>query len=56
MLEHGADVRLIQEILGHAELSTTKIYTRVSIQHLGRAHEQTHPGANLGHRPRSGDG
>jgi integrase/recombinase XerD len=50
MLEHGADVRLIQEILGHAELSTTEIYTRVSIQHLKRVHERTHPGAKLGRR------
>ncbi len=45
MLEGGADVRLIQEILGHAEMSTTAIYTRVSIRHLKRVHDATHPGA-----------
>lgn len=45
MLEGGADVRLIQEILGHAELSTTAIYTRVSVRHLKRVHDATHPGA-----------
>ncbi len=48
MLEGGADVRLIQEILGHAELSTTEIYTRVNIKHLKAVHARTHPGANLG--------
>jgi integrase/recombinase XerD len=45
MLEGGADVRLIQEILGHAEMSTTAIYTRVSIRHLKRVHDATHPAA-----------
>jgi integrase/recombinase XerD len=45
MLEHGADVRLVQEILGHADMSTTAIYTRVSIQHLKRVHDATHPAA-----------
>ena len=47
MLEGGADVRLIQEILGHAELSTTEIYTRVDITHLKAVHARTHPGATL---------
>jgi len=45
MLEGGADVRLIQEILGHADMSTTAIYTRVSIRHLKRVHDATHPAA-----------
>lgn len=43
MLEAGADVRYIQEILGHAELSTTAIYTRVSIGKLQEVHRRTHP-------------
>jgi integrase/recombinase XerD len=47
MLEHGADIRVIQEILGHAELSTSEIYTRVSIGHLKAVHDRTHPGARL---------
>jgi integrase/recombinase XerD len=47
MLEGGADVRLIQEILGHVELSTTQIYTRISIRHLKAVHDTTHPGARL---------
>jgi integrase/recombinase XerD len=45
MLEGGADIRHIQEILGHAETSTTAIYTRVSIRHLKQVHDATHPAA-----------
>ena len=47
MLEGGADVRVIQQILGHVELSTTEIYTRVSIKHAKAVHEATHPAARL---------
>ena len=47
MLEGGCDVRLLQEMLGHAEMSTTAIYTRISIKHLKRVHDQTHPAAKL---------
>jgi len=43
MLEGGADVRLIQEILGHASLESTEVYTRVSIRHLSAVHAATHP-------------
>ena len=47
MLENGADIRHIQEMLGHASLKTTQIYTQVSIRNLKEVHSQTHPGANL---------
>ncbi len=47
MLEHGADVRVIQEILGHARLTTTQLYTRVSIRLLKAVHTATHPAAAL---------
>ena len=47
MLENGADVRFIQQQLGHAELSTTQIYTQVSIRMLKQVHTATHPGATL---------
>lgn len=45
MLEGGADVRWIQAMLGHAELSTTAIYTQVSIRTLQAVHAATHPAA-----------
>jgi integrase/recombinase XerD len=43
MLENGADIRYIQALLGHADLSTTEVYTRVSIQQLKAVHDKTHP-------------
>ena len=45
MLEDGADIRFIQAMLGHAELSTTQIYTQVAIRQLQLVHASTHPGA-----------
>jgi integrase/recombinase XerD len=45
MLENGADIRVIQEMLGHAKLSTTELYTRVSINLLKQVYLATHPGA-----------
>jgi len=47
MLEGGADVRYVQEMLGHAKLETTAIYTRVAISKLRQVHAATHPGARL---------
>jgi integrase/recombinase XerD len=47
MLENGADIRYIQEMLGHVELSTTQIYTQVSIRKLQAVHALTHPTAKL---------
>jgi len=43
MLENGADIRFIQAILGHSSLTTTEIYTRVSIHKLKEIHRATHP-------------
>lgn len=43
MLENGADIRFIQAMLGHADLSTTQIYTQVSIRQLKEIHTATHP-------------
>jgi integrase/recombinase XerD len=47
MLERGADIRFIQVMLGHADLSTTQVYTKVSIGKLKEVHDATHPGATL---------
>jgi integrase/recombinase XerD len=47
MLEGGADVRFVQQMLGHAKLETTEIYTHVSIRQLKAVHSATHPAARL---------
>lgn len=43
LLQNGADIRYVQELLGHAYLSSTQIYTRVDISYLKKAHAQYHP-------------
>ena len=50
MLENGADIRFIQEMLGHADLTTTEVYTRVSITKLQQIYQATHPAELLGPR------
>jgi len=51
MLEHGADVRIIQQLLGHSKLETTQIYTEVSIKLLQETHARTHPASIAVEKP-----
>ena len=55
MMENGADLRSLQEFLGHARLNTTQIYTHVSIKRLQEVHRKTHPAkpANANDKPDS---
>jgi integrase/recombinase XerC len=43
MLDRGADIRAVKEILGHENLSTTQIYTHVSIERLKSTYKKAHP-------------
>ena len=47
MLQSSGDLRAVQELLGHANISTTQVYTRLDFQHLAKAYDAAHPRAKL---------
>ncbi len=48
MLESSGDLRAVQELLGHANLTTTQIYTHLDFQHLAKVYDAAHPRAKRG--------
>lgn len=47
MLEESSDLRAVQEMLGHADLSTTQVYTQLDFQHLAKVYDRAHPRAKM---------
>ena len=53
VLQSSGDLRAVQELLGHASISTTQVYTRLDFQHLAKAYDAAHPRAHLAGRKKT---
>ena len=51
LLQSSSDLRAVQEMLGHANISTTQVYTRLDFQHLAKAYDNAHPRASRVKKP-----
>jgi integrase/recombinase XerC len=54
LLQSSGDLRAVQELLGHANITTTQVYTRLDFQHLAKAYDAAHPRAKSGRTPKPG--
>jgi site-specific recombinase XerC len=52
VLQSSSDLRGVQELLGHANISTTQVYTRLDFQHLAKAYDAAHPRAKAKAKPK----
>jgi integrase/recombinase XerC len=56
LLQSSGDLRAVQELLGHASISTTQVYTKLDFQHLARIYDAAHPRAKARAAPGAGHG